>query len=153
VIQLEIEEVLQDEDDGLGLGQDTQVRRKTDLERVFPQDLVAERVERGDPHVAEPVGYKPVHAVFHLVGRLVRERQGQDLAGQGFFGDDETRDPSGQDAGLSRSRSGHDEERTLSVPDGAPLGRVEAGEDPRELGRGMIRPRRGPAFFRKEGAG
>ena len=79
-VQLELEQVLAQEDDHLGPGQDADVGRQAELERVLADQAVAEGVERRDRRVRVAVGHELVDPDGHLLGGLVREGQGQDLA-------------------------------------------------------------------------
>ena len=79
VVEVELVEVLAQEDDRLGPGQDAQVRGQAELQGELADERVAEGVERRDPAVRVAVRDELVDAHRHLVGRLVGEGQGQDL--------------------------------------------------------------------------
>ncbi len=78
-VEVELEQVLAQEDDDLGPGQDAHVGRQPELERVLADEAVAEGVERRDRRVRVAVRHELVDADRHLLGGLVGERQGQDL--------------------------------------------------------------------------
>ena len=118
-VQLELEQVLAQEDDHLGTGQDADVGRQAQLERVLADQAVAEGMERRDGGVRVAVWHELVHPDGHLLGRLVGEGQGQDLRWPGAPCRDEPRDPSGDDLGLAGPGAGHDQQRALAMRDGA----------------------------------
>ena len=62
----------------------------------------------------------------HLAGRLVGERDGQDLVRADLAGRQQVGDPAGQHPGLARAGPGHDEQRGTLVRHGLPLLRVQA---------------------------
>ncbi len=141
-VELEVEEVLAEEEDHLGPGQDAGRGRQAGLEGELADDPVAERMKGRDRRVREAVRRELVDTEGHLVGRLVGERQGEDLRGTRPAGRDQPGDPPGDDLGLARPRSGDDEERTLAVGDRPSLIRVEPAEQCRDtairlLGRGV----------------
>ena len=78
-VEVELEQVLAQEDDGLGARQHANVGRQPELERVLADQPVAEGMERRDRGVRIAVRHELVDAHGHLVGRLVGERQGEDL--------------------------------------------------------------------------
>ena len=127
-VQLELVQVLAQEDDHLGPAQHPKVRRQAELEGVLPDDPVAEGVERRDLRVRVAVRDELVHPRGHLVRRLVREREGQDLRRAGAPGCDQPGDPPGDDLGLAGARARDDEHRSITVGHGAPLVRVEPTE-------------------------
>ena len=131
-VELELEEVLAEEDHDLGTGQDTKVRRQPELERVLADQAVAERVEGRDRRVRVAVWDELVNADRHLLGRLVRESEGEDLGRPGPTRRHEPGDPARDHLGLARPGAGHDEERAVVVGHGAELVRVQAVEQRRE---------------------
>ena len=152
-VQLELEQVLAQEDDDLRARQHPQVRGQAELQRVLADDPVAEGVEGRDGGVRVAVRDQLVHPDRHLLGRLVRERQGQDLRGPRAPRGDEPGDPAGDDLGLAGPGARHHEERTLAVGHGAELVRVETPQqclqprwrriaDGRGHHRHQLRPRR-----------
>ena len=80
-VEVELEQVLPQEDDGLGAGQHPNVGRQSELERVLADQPIAERMEREDRRVRVAVRDQSVDADRHLVGGLVREGERQDLRG------------------------------------------------------------------------
>jgi len=68
-------------------------------------------------------------AVAHLLRRLVGEGDREDLVRLRAARQHQVRDPVGEHARLARPRAGQDQERTVAVLDGLPLGRVQAGEE------------------------
>ena len=58
---------------------DGEVAREAQALRVGAQDAHAHAVERGHPHAAAARTHQAGQALAHLGGRLVRERDGQDL--------------------------------------------------------------------------
>ncbi len=74
-IEVELEQVLPEEDDDLGPGQDPDIRRQPEFEGVLADDPVAERVERSDRGIRVAVRDELIDADLHLGGRLLRERQ------------------------------------------------------------------------------
>ena len=78
-VEVELEQVLAQEDDDLGTGQDAQIGRQPELERVLADEPVPEGVERADRRVRVAVRHELVDADRHLLGRLVGEGEGEDL--------------------------------------------------------------------------
>ncbi len=134
-IELELEQVLAQEDDDLRPGQDAQVGRQPELQRVLADEPVAERVERRDRGVRVAVRNELVDADRHLVGGLVRERQGEDLRRLRPMRRDEPGDPPGDDLGLAGPRARDHEQRPVAVRDRAQLVRVEPAEERLQPGR------------------
>ena len=89
---------------------------------------VAERVERRDRRVRVAVRHELVDPDRHLLGRLVGERQGEDLRRPRPTGRDQPGDPAGDDLGLAGPGAGHDQQRPVAVGDRAELVRVQAAE-------------------------
>ena len=65
-----------------------------------PQHLVAEAVERVEPHVLGSRSDKSIHTLPHLFGCLVRKSDGKDVVRCHAFGK-QIRDPRRQDLGLA----------------------------------------------------
>ena len=124
-----------------GAGQDAQVGRQAELQRVLADQPVAERVERRDRGVGVSVRDELVDADRHLVGGLVGERQGEDLRRLGPMRGDEPGDPPGDDLGLAGPRPGDHEERSVAVRDRAQLVRVQPAQQGLEPCRGLARDR------------
>ncbi len=134
-VELELEQVLAQEDHDLGPGQHPHVGRQPELEGVLADQPVAERVERRDRRVRVAVRDELVDADRHLLGRLVGERQGEDLRRPCPPRGDQPGDPPGDHLRLAGPRTGHDEERSGAVGDRPELVRVEAAEECLQPGR------------------
>ena len=74
------------------------------------QDPHARRVERGHPHEPGPVADQRGDPLLHLAGRLVGERDRDDLVGTHVAGGKQIGDPVGQHPGLTRPGTGHDQQ-------------------------------------------
>ena len=101
-----------------------------------PEHARARGVEGGDQRgtpAAGPAGEDRRHALRHLAGGLVRERDGQDLPRVHAAGH-QVRDPLRDDAGLAAARAGQDEQGPVHVEDRLPLDRIEPGEQRRDVG-------------------
>jgi hypothetical protein len=85
-------------------------------------------VERQDPDPARDLGQEVLEALAHLAGGLVRERDRKDLVRLDAGGEDQVRDPVGEDARLAGARAGDDEQRPFRVQHGLALRGVEIGE-------------------------
>ena len=143
LVELELEQVLAQEDHDLRPGQDADVRRQPELERELADEPVAERVERADRRVRVAVRDELVDPDLHLLGGLVRERQGEDLRGPRPARRDQPGDPPGDDLGLAGPGAGDDEQRPVAVGHGPQLLRVQPAEQRVEPGRRVAvdRPR------------
>ena len=140
LVQVEREQVLAQEDHRLGPGQDPDVARQPELQRVLPDQAVAEGVERPDRRVRVAVRHELVHAELHLGSRLLREGQREDLRRPGAARRDQPGDPARDHLGLAGPRAGDDEERPVPVGDRAELLRVEPAEQRVEAGRRIAAP-------------
>ena len=134
-IEVELEQVLPQEDDDLGPGQDPDIRRQPEFEGVLADDPVAERVERPDRGIRVAVRDELIDADLHLRGRLLRERQCQDFRRLRPTGRDQPRDSARDHLGLARAGSGNHEQRAEAVGDGLELLGVQAAEQRVESGR------------------
>ena len=92
------------------------------------QDPRAGRVEGHQPHAAGTPAKQPLHPSAHLLGRLVGERDREDLARLGLVGIDQERDPVREHARLAAAGAREDQQRPLAVGDGLTLGLVEVLE-------------------------
>ncbi len=101
--------------------------------RFTSEHAPAGGVEGQDPDRARGGAEHPLEALAHLPGRLVRERDREDLARLDLQVLDEVGDAVRQDAGLSRARAGDHEQRPLGVLNGLALGLIEGCE----LGLGL----------------
>jgi hypothetical protein len=86
-------------------------------------------VERHDPHRAGRAAHEQLDALAHLLRRLVRERDREDLVRARLPRAQQIGDPVCQDARLARSRAGQDQERPLPRRDRLALRRVQALEE------------------------
>ena len=93
--------------------------------RLAAQDAHARGVEGEQPHGPGPRPGQGRRPAGHLAGRLVGERDGQDLAGRDAALGQQVGDPVGEHPGLARARPGHDEQRAALVHDGSALLRVQ----------------------------
>ncbi len=134
-VQVEREEVLAQEDDDLRPGQHPDVRRQPQLEGVFADDPVAERVEGPDCRIGVAVRDQLVDPELHLRRGLLREGEGKDLRRLRASSRDEPGDPARDDLRLARPGTRDDEERPVAVCDRAELFRVQAAEQRIEPGR------------------
>ena len=91
-----------------------------------PQDARAGGVEGHQPHPARLGPEQALDPPAHLLGRLVGERDREDLARVGLAGEEQERDPVGEHARLAAARPREDEERPLAVRNRLALGLVEA---------------------------
>jgi hypothetical protein len=115
------------------------------------QDPHARGVEGGHPHQPGARADQRGHPLLHLAGRLVGERDRDDLARVDVPLGQQVRDPVGQHPGLAGAGTGHDEQRRTGVHDRLPLWAVQAdqqglGVDPpgrRTLRLRLVRGRRG----------
>ncbi len=129
---------------GGALGQPPRVRLVIDRElaRVAEaiglraQDPRARRVERQQPHATRAAAEQPLDALAHLAGRLVRERDREDLPRLRLVGVDQERDPVRQHARLAATRAREDQQRPLAMCHSLPLGLVQALQQLLEV-RGM----------------
>ena len=103
---------------------DDEIARQAHVRGLAAQQPRAEGVEGGDPHARRRRAEQRRHALAHLLGRLVREGDGEDLARFGHAAPDEIGDAIGDDAGLSGAGAGEDQKRAVGVEDGFSLGRV-----------------------------
>jgi len=82
-------------------------------------------MERADPEIAGDLADHPLEPRFHLAGGFIRERHRQDAIRENVLGIEQVRDPVGEDAGLSGTRTGEDQNRTISAFDSSPLNVVK----------------------------
>jgi hypothetical protein len=127
-IALEVLEALLDEADLVGLVVDREVRAVAEARRLTAEDAAASGVEGEDPDRAREVPEQALEARAHLLRRLVRERDREDLVRFHAAGRDEVRDAVGKDARLPGAGAGDHEQRPLSGQDGLLLDRIQVGE-------------------------
>src|SRR3990170_6157328 len=96
--------------------------------RLAAKPPAARGVEGEDPDRPRRGAEHPLEALPHLPRRLVRERDREDLVRLDAASADQVGDAVGEDARLSGTRSGDDEERSLGGQDGLALGLVEVRE-------------------------
>ena len=96
--------------------------------RLAPQHPAARGVEGEDPDRARRLAEHALEPLAHLSGRLVRERDREDLVRLHPTRADEMSDAIREDARLPRARAGDDEERPLGRENGLPLGFVQVRE-------------------------
>ncbi len=92
------------------------------------QDPHAGRVEGHHPHGSRLRPGQRGDPGRHLAGRLVGERDREDLRRRGVPLLEQVGDPVGEHPGLARPRAGHDEQRAAVVHHGGALLRVESFE-------------------------
>ena len=98
--------------------------------RLVAQDPHAGRVERRHPHGPWRAGpMRCDHALAHLRGGLVGERDGQHLADADVTGGQQVGDAAGQHRRLARARARHDQQRGALVQHRLALLGVEAVEE------------------------
>ena len=127
-IAVEILQALLGQPHLVGLVVDREVRLVAEPRRLAAEDPAARGVEGEDPDRPGDVAEQALEPVAHLPGRLVRERDREDLVRVHAAGRDQVRDPVGEDAGLPRAGAGDHEQRPLGRQHRLPLGRVQVGE-------------------------
>ena len=128
-VEVEVADHITGQPHGIGLVVDGERRRVAEQLAVAAQDADAGRVEGGHPHLLGHRAHQGGHAVLHLVGGLVGERDGQDLERRDAPLADEEGDAVGEHPGLARPRSGDDQQRPLVVRDRLGLDRVQPVEE------------------------
>ena len=123
---------------GVGLVVDGEAALHVQPRGLRPQDADAGAVERRHPHGPGAGADELAHALLHLAGGLVREGDGEDLAGLRVTGREQVGDAAGQDPGLARSGPRHDEQRAAPVLDRRPLGGVEVLDEPGDRWGGRL---------------
>jgi hypothetical protein len=99
---------------GIGLVVDAEVARVPEHLGVRAQDAHARRVERAHPHRFHHWPHQRGHAVLHLVGGLVGERDREDRGGRHPVVH-QVGDAVGEHPGLARTRAGHHQQRPAAV--------------------------------------
>ena len=103
-------------------------------ERGLPAEQAgAEGVERQEPEPRLRGAEEPLDALAHLLGGLVRERDGQELVRRRVPLGDQAGGAMRDDAGLAGAGAGQDQERAVAVQHRLPLLRVEVLEEPHRL--------------------
>ena len=121
----------------VGLVVDRELARVAEPVRVRAQHACAGGVKRHQPHRARPGADEQLDPLAHLLRRLVRERDREDLVGPRLPGREQVRDPVRQHARLARARAGEDQQRPLAVQDRRALRLVEPAQQAVELGVGV----------------
>ena len=125
-VDAELVEAALDQAPRVGLVVDRELARVAQAVRLGAQHPRARRVEGHHPHRARAAAEQQLDALAHLLRRLVRERDREDLVGARHPRALEKRDPVRQHARLARSRAGEDQQRPLAMGDRVALRGVEA---------------------------
>jgi hypothetical protein len=107
---------------------DREVRAVAEPRRLAAKDPAAGGVEREDPDRVCDGAEQPLEPLAHLAGRLVRERDREDLVRLHAAGIEQMRDAIGEHARLPGARAGDDEKRPLGGKDRFSLRRIQVGE-------------------------
>ena len=124
-VEVEIAQDVAREPHRVGLVVDREARRVPEPFGVAAEDAHARGVERGDPHLLGDGSHQRADALFHLVGGLVGEGDGQDLERRDVLLSDEPGDAMGEDARLAGAGTRHHQLRTAAVGDRVFLGGVQ----------------------------
>ena len=117
----------------VGLVVDRELARVAEPLGLDTQDPRARGMERHQPHPARAPAEQPFDTAGHLLRRLVRERDREDLVRLCLVGVDQVRDAVRQHARLAAARAGEDQQRPLAVRNRLALGLVEAFEQRLEV--------------------
>src|SRR5207302_5577368 len=117
--QRQVVEVLANEDDLLGAGEDAQLTRASELECELAEHFVAETVERLDRGVVQAKRRIEVDALLHPRRGLLGEGERKDLVWLRRAGRDQVNDARGEHVRLPRPRPGDDEQGPGAVFDRA----------------------------------
>ena len=128
-VQIEVAQRLLHRVDLIGVVVDGEVPRDADALAVSPQHARAKGVERADRQPVRLQADDPLHAVAHLLRRLVREGDGKDIVRIDVPDREKVGDPVRQDARLAAARPRDDQYGAFRRRDGLSLLRVEAVED------------------------
>ena len=118
---------------------DHEITREADVRTLPPEQPRAERVKGGDPDLLRLLADQPRDALAHLVGRLVREGDGKDVARLGEPVADQVRDAVGDRACLPGPGARENEQRALGMEHGFALGVVECVEEVHGAGAALSR--------------
>ena len=127
-VALELLQALLHEADLVGLVVDREVGAVAEPLRFPPQDAPAGGMEREDPEAAAALAEQPPQPLLHLPGRLVRERDREDLVRLRADGVDQVRHSVREHPCLAGPGAGDHEQRPLGREDGLALRRIEVGE-------------------------
>jgi hypothetical protein len=114
---------------GVGLVVDRERRAIAQATTVAAQHADAGGMEGGDPHLSGDRADERGHPALHLVGRLVGERDGQDLEGRDALLLDQVRHPVGQHPRLAGAGARHEQQGAAGVGDRLPLDGVQLLEE------------------------
>ncbi len=95
---------------------------------VAAQHAGAQRMERAEPEALGGLAEDGGDPFAHLAGRLVGEGDGQDLVGEGAFGQQDMGEAGGQHAGLAGAGAGEHQQRAIDGFDRLALFGIEAGQ-------------------------
>ncbi len=104
---------------------DGEVAIQFELVGVLAQQPCAEAMKRADPHTT--AGLERLDALTHLAGGLIREGDGQDVAGPNALLK-QIEDAARDDARFAAAGAGEDEQRSLEVRHRLALRRRQIGE-------------------------
>src|SRR3954447_15857014 len=123
--------MLAEEDDQLRPRQQPQISAETKLESVLAHEPVAKRVEGLDRRVSLSVWDQKVDPGLHLLRRVVRERECQNLARQRPLGRDQPRHATRNDLRLARTWPRDYERASVAVGDRPTLFAVQSAQQRR----------------------
>ena len=124
-VDVEVVQALLDQPPLVGRVVDRELARVAEPVRVRAQHARAGGVERHHPHRARRAADEQLDPVAHLLRRLVRERDGEDLVRPCLARAQQVGDPVGEHARLARAGAGQDEQGPGARGHGLALGRVE----------------------------
>jgi hypothetical protein len=108
---------------------DHEIARQADMGGLAPEKPGAEGMKRRYPEAAIAVAQQQLDAFPHLFGGLVGEGDREHFVRLGQAAADQVRDPIRDDAGLSGSGAGQDEQRPIRVQNGLALFGIEGIEE------------------------
>ena len=123
-LEPEVEQVLTQEHEHLGVGADAQGPGQAELDPERPHETVT----------GVAIGHEHVHACFHLGRRLLHEGEGEDLFGSRPLRRDEPGDAARDHGGLAGAGPGDDEQGAVAVRHGSTLLVVQPVEDRADRG-------------------
>ena len=126
VVDLQLFEHLLDERHLVGRVVDDEVARQPDGRRFAAEQAGAEGVERRDPRPGERRAQQRLDAGAHFFRSLVRERDGKNFVVLRVAFRQQIADSLRDDAGLTRTGAGKDQERAVDVKDGVALFGIES---------------------------
>jgi hypothetical protein len=102
-----------------------EIAREPDVGGLAPEQPCAQRVKRRDPHRAAVRSEQQFHSRPHLFRGLVGEGDCQHAVGSRLLLGHEVGDAMRDDARLSRTRAGENQQRPARVLDSRPLFRIQ----------------------------